>query len=549
MIKTLSIRNYALIDHLQSEFHPGLTAITGETGSGKSILLGALGLALGERAERSALHNHQSKCIVEILVDCHKGLVPFFEANDLDYAPSTIIRREITPAGKSRSFINDTPVQLNVTRKLGAQLVDIHSQHGTGLLTDSAFQLEVVDGIADHSATALAYGKAFQTWASANSKLSDFRQQLDQWKREADFNQFQLRELEALPLDKLDFETLENEVAAMERADDIQDALGSALSAMCGERGAEEQLSFARTALDRIRTISPAFEALAERLNSSIIELNDLSAELEQTANQAEADPAALEKNRSQLNALIALQQKHMVTNVQALLEKRDELRVALAASTDAEASEASLEADLNRAKATLDTLSTKLTSARKKAALQLEAELAKGLNQLGLERAKLTVQFTALETPIASGYDKVTFAFCANPGSPTLPLAKVASGGEISRVMLAVKACLAQHRNLPCLIFDEIDTGIGGEMARRMGLVLREMSSHAQVISITHQPSIAGLAHSQFKVYKSTEGEVTRTSLRGLDHQGRIQEIAEMIAGSDASESAMASARELLNP
>lgn len=549
MIKTLSIRNYALIDHLQTEFHPGLTAITGETGSGKSILLGALGLALGERADHGALHTHESKCIVEILVDCHAGLLPFFEANDLDYAPATIIRREITPAGKSRSFINDTPVQLGITRQLGSRLVDIHSQHATGLLSDSAYQLEVVDGVADHTALLTSFGTAFKTWKAAHKKLTDFREQLANWSKEVEFNRFQLRELEGLPLDGLHLETLEQEVAQMERADDIREALAAALGALQGDRGAEGQLDTAKTALDRIRDISDSFASLADRLESVRIELNDVSEELEHSSAQTEVDPSLLEQNRGQLNTLISLLQKHTVADVEALRTKRNALREALDDNNDASSSETALAQEVSDAREKLDAIGQKLTKSRMKAASKLEKELAGGLEQLGLERAKLSVEFEQTETPTSTGSDKITFAFCANPGSPSLPLAKVASGGEISRVMLAVKTCLAKHRNLPCLIFDEIDTGIGGEMARRMGLVLRELSGHAQVISITHQPAIAGLAHSQFKVHKSHEGELTRTGLRSLDQEARIREIAEMIAGSEAGESAMASARELLNP
>lgn len=548
MIQSLSIRNYALIDQLHVDMHPGMTAITGETGSGKSILLGALGLALGQRADLKALHHHESKCVVELLVRMGPEHRTFFDAYDLDYWEECIVRREITPSGKSRSFINDTPVALNVTRELAARVVDIHSQHANSILADATFQLGVLDAVAGNTEQKAAYASAFDTWQTARDAHLALREQMEQWKRDADYMAFQLRELEALPLDDLDLDALETDVARMERADEIRHAL----SAVCGhlqggDSAAEAQLAGAQQAADRIADVSPELSELADRLKSVVIEVNDLAATAEGLAQHTDSDPESLLTAREHLNALITLQQKHLADSVQALVDKRDELRNALGQTAQSDSQLEALAAAESDALESLLSRAEALSTSRTGAVPTVVADLRSMLDALGLERAVLDVDLQRMDDCGPSGRDRATFTFTANPGSPALPLTKVASGGEMSRVMLALKAALAKRRNLPCLIFDEIDTGISGEMARKMGLVLRALSTHSQLVVITHQPSIAGLAASQYKVFKTTDGQSTRTGLQVLDAESRVQEIAEMIAGSNVTEAARASARELL--
>lgn len=545
MLQSLSVRNFALIDTLDVSFESGMSAITGETGSGKSILLGALALALGERADLQSLRDNSQKCVIEIRVRLEDRLRGFFESHDLDFDAESIIRREITPGGKSRSFINDTPVQLTITKALAREVVDIHSQHANSSLLQPAAQLSLLDDFAQSDGLLNAYRAAHAQWHELQAALREKEDALAALQRDADYMAFQWKELQALALDGLNEVELEADLKRYERAQEIREALGHGAMALL-ENGALDRVSEAVQALAQIEDVSAEFEGWRARLESVRIELQDIAADLERTQDGTEDDPQRTAELRETWNSLNQLLTKHQVATAQELLEKRNTLETALNRSKHGEEDLEALRQDLARAQADLQEAGERLREHRLKAIPPFLEELTSTLKELGLERATLTFDLRPRE-PAKDGMDDATLCFSANPGMTPKPVSKVASGGEISRLMLALKASAALRRRLPCLIFDEIDAGISGEIARRMGNVLYTLGQRAQILVITHQPSIAGRADAQFKVLKIQDDAQTFTALRQLDHDARVTEIAEMIAGQPISETARASAKTLL--
>ncbi len=550
MLKHLSIKHYALIESLEIEFHSGLNMLTGETGSGKSIVLGALGLLLGERADTKAVQSGKQKCIVEgHFAVKNLSLQEFFEKQDLDYEVITSIRREVLTTGKSRAFVNDTPVKVQVLKELGMRLIDIHSQHQSIQVADPAFQLGVLDRFAGNAKERRQYRLSFREYTKTRGDVQKLVEEDRLKRKEHEFNKFQLSELEALALDAIDEGELNEKLSVLGNAEDIQQGLSSALQLLAeGDENLLDTAARMRQALSGIAEHSRQYAEMAGRLESVFIELKDLQAEMDMALVNVEVDPGELEQLESLQSRIFAQEKKHGLSGVGALLEFRDKLRKEVEQVESYGEQIAELQKVLKTKQAELMACVEKLRKSRKLAHEKLAAGITALLGTLNMPQARFEVEMRALHEPQQHGMDKLDFMFTANAGQDLRPLKEVASGGELSRLMLAIKHASAKGDPKGSIVFDEIDTGVSGEVARRMGQIMSDMSKGMQVICITHLPQIAAMGERHFKVYKeSSDGEMTRTYIHQLDEGQRIEELAEMLSGNKRTAAAIANAKDLL--
>ncbi len=552
MLADLRIDNYALIEHLHLKPSGRLTIITGETGAGKSIMLGAIGLLLGNRADTKLLFNQKNKCVVEGHFDVghHPEVLDIFRAEDLDVDDDglAILRREITPAGKSRAFVNDTPVPLEVLRRIGEHLVDIHSQHDTLLLADESYQLSLLDAYAGLLPVRARYATAYGALRAAETEGKALEKQLATQQRELDYNSFLLNELEEAKPREGEQEELEEEQKLLENAEEIKAKLTQATDALTeSEYAANSTLKSVVTMLGGLAGYADTYAALRERLQSALIEVNDIADELTAAEQRTEADPARLAEIEDRLNILYSLQRKHTVRDTAGLLTVLTELRGRVGNVQELEMRLETTRATVKTARADVQRLGQELSAGRKTAFPKFEQETRDLLAELGMPNARLVVRHEAAAQPQASGLDAVGLLFTANRGAQPQPIAKAASGGEFSRLMLAVKYLLADKTALPTIIFDEIDTGISGEVALKVARLLRQMAAQHQCLAITHLPQMAAAGDLHYFVYKEETPERTVSRLKVLDKQERITEIAQMIGGSAPGKAAVQSAKELL--
>lgn len=550
MLKHLYIKNFTLIDELDIELRQGFSVITGETGAGKSIILGAIALLLGQRADSRTIKQGAEKCVIEACFDISRyGMDDFFTDNEIDSDPEDcIIRRELMASGKSRAFINDTPVQLTMLKELGERLVDVHSQHQNLLLNKQDFQLSVVDIIAEDSQQLARYQKTYRQYQQVKQALEALKENIERNRQNADFLQFQYDELVQANLFDGEQEELEQKNDTMSHSEEIKSALYEAVHALNAEQtGIVTSLHSALSAMRQIEKVYPAAEELVQRLDSSYIELKDVSEEASGYLDDIDFDPAELEAVTNRLDRLYELEKKYHVDTIRELIQKRDELRCQLDGIENSD----EVLSDLQKRLSTLEEQALKeavtLTKIRKVAAGKVEEEMKAKLIPLGMPNVRFSIKMTS-EVLSINGQDKVAFLFSANASTPLQPVSQVASGGEIARVMLSLKAMISGAVKLPTIIFDEIDTGVSGKMAEKMAEIMKEMGNHGrQVISITHLPQIAALGNTHYKVEKKETASGTTSSMQELAPEQRIQEIAQMLSGSDISEAAIANARQLL--
>jgi DNA repair protein RecN (Recombination protein N) len=551
MLRRLYIKNYALIDLLDIDLHPGFSVITGETGAGKSIILGAIGLLLGQRADSKTIKQGADRCVIEAHFDLSRyDMKDFFDDNDIDYDDSdTIIRRELTAAGKSRAFINDTPVALSMLKELGDQLVDVHSQHQNLLLNKQDFQLSVVDILANSQTVLDDYQQHYAQLQTANSQLLQLKDDIERNRQNAEFLQFQCDELENARLVAGEQEELEQQSDTMSHAEDIKTALYEADNALNGEdTGIVHQVRTALNALNGISRVLPQAAELAERMDSCHIELRDMADEVSQLLERTDFDPAELDNINNRLDRIYELEKKYHVETIDELIAQRDQLRKQLDNIENSDEAVAELEAQCEQLKATCQQKADKLTVLRQKAAKEIECQMLKRLVPLGMPNVRFEVSITQTDLG-KKGQDSVAFLFSANTSTPLQPVAQVASGGEIARVMLSLKALISGAVKLPTIIFDEIDTGVSGKMAEQMAQIMQEMGrSERQVISITHLPQIAALGSHHYRVSKEEAKTGTTSHMQELSPEERIEEIAQMLSGSNVTAAAIANAKQLLN-
>ena len=550
MLKHLYIKNFTLIDELDIELYQGFSVITGETGAGKSIILGALGLLLGQRADSKAIKQGAEKCVIEAHFDLSRyGMTDFFEENEIEYdAADCIVRRELTASGKSRAFINDTPVQLSLLKELGEQLVDIHSQHQNLLLNKQDFQLNVVDIIAGDEKEQQLYQQAYTQYHATEKELSALKESIEQNRQNADFLQFQFEELTQANLAGGEQEELEQKSETMSHSEEIKSALYEADNALSAEQtGVVGSLRTALSAIRQIEKVLPDAGELVERLDSSYIELKDIAQEISSQMEHVDFDPAELDAINNRLDKLYDLEKKYHVETVEELIAKRDELKIQLGRIENSDETLAELQQKLATQLAQAQKAAEALTKLRTKAAKQIEKEMQGRLMPLGMPNVKFSIEMT--QEPLnANGQDKVAFLFSANTSTPLQPISQVASGGEIARVMLSLKAMISGAVKLPTIIFDEIDTGVSGKTAEKMAEIMQEMGHHErQVISITHLPQIAALGSAHYKVEKEETAKGTISRMRKLSDDERVLEIAQMLSGSNVSEAAISNAKQLL--
>lgn len=550
MLKQLYIKNFTLIDELNIQMHPGFSVITGETGAGKSIILGAIGLLLGNRADSKSIKAGRDRCVIEAHFDLSKyDMQQFFTDNDIDEDLSdTIIRRELTAAGKSRAFINDTPVSLTKMRELGEQLVDIHSQHQNLLLQKEDFQLNVVDIIAQNEKQRKNYEAAYNQYKQVNQKLNALKAEIEKNRENEDFLRFQFKELDEAQLQNGEQEELEQEYEMLSHSEDIKTALYQADNHLSGDDGnIIERLKQASEQLANIKDVYPEVTELLERIDSSYIELKDIAQEINGLTDHVEFDPARLETINERLDKLNSLQQKFHVRDLGELIETYHQLKEQLSHIDHSDENVEALEQEVAQLLEKAQKQAKELTAIRTKAAKKVEEEMKQRLIPLGIPNVRFCISLT--EKPLShDGGDKVSFLFSANKSTPLQPVTQVASGGEIARVMLSLKAMISGAVKLPTIIFDEIDTGVSGKIAEKMAQIMVEMGNHErQVLSITHLPQIAAMGSHHYKVSKEETDEGTISRMTELSQQERIQEIAQMLSGSDVSEAALANAKELL--
>ncbi len=550
MLLKLSINNYTLISAAEIGFRSGFTVVTGETGAGKSIMLGALSLILGKRADPSVLMDKGKKCIVEGAFDISRlNLNSFFEENDLDYESITILRREINPAGKSRAFVNDTPVNLNLLKTLGSRLVDIHSQHQTQLLNETGFQLELFDAYVNQPKLQHTYELLYRQYRESQRKLSGLQQKNEQSRRDEDYFRFQLNELESAALNADELAVLEEKNKLLTHAVEIKTAVDMTVSFLKEDDTAVlEQLGRLKETFARLSEYHSTIAGFAERLQSSYIELTDLAAEIENFASQSGFDPAELQQVEERLDTLYGLQQKHRVAGIDELIALREEYRQKLETISGLEEDMTAEKQHLAEISQKLGKAAMKLRAAREQKIPRFEKEVEALLQQMGMKEAQFRVQVEKLETFAPRGKEALTFYFNANKGGVPAPIAKTASGGELSRLMLALKSLVHQAGVLPTIIFDEIDAGVSGDIAGKLGNILKRMSTHIQVMSITHLPQIASRADVHLKVFKRIEKDKTLTEIVSLRAEDRLEEIAKMLSDEEVTEVSRAAALELLN-
>ena len=550
MLNQLSIQNFALIDQVEIDFSGGLSVITGETGAGKSILLGALGLILGKRANHSVLKDTSRKCIVEGVFDLRGyKLSVFFDKNDLDYSDSSILRREINGNGKSRSFINDTPCTLDVLKKLGSQLIDIHSQQQTLQLNDSQFQLKIVDALAGNDKLLSSYQKDFVVYQNLKSRIQSFEQELAEAKQQEDYLNFQFKELEELNLKVGENDVLEQEQKRFANSEDILKNLSEAQSLLTDkEDNIIGQLSALKQCMQQSEQYDSDFTELLGRVSSMLIELQDVSSEVEGKSQDFEYDPERHRVVEERLGDIHRLQKKHVCSDADTLIEIKENIESQLLAVSNSDEQLKSLEKELDQIKEKLATQASKLTKKRKASLPSFQTKVEETLQSLGIPFACLRVEHQNQNDFTKSGKDSFDFLFSANKGIDPAKVSKTASGGETSRLMLAIKEIIAQHQQLPTILFDEIDTGVSGEIAEKMGTILAKIGKQRQVISITHLPQLAAKGEHHYFVYKDVVNDRSSTQLKKLTDDERISELAKMLSGSTLTEAALNNAKELLH-
>jgi len=550
MLQKLSIRNYALIDSVDLELDKGLNIITGETGAGKSIMLGALSLILGQRAETKYFYNQEKKCVIEGQFKLSgTGLQSFFEESDVDFHEESILRREISIDGKSRAFINDTPVTLSVMKQIGEKLIDIHSQHATAEVNDPGFQLSVVDTLADHLPLLTEYRQKFKLYKKNLQHLLNIQSSADEARSRQDYEQFLFNELENANLKAGEQGQLEIELEALNNSESIKRGLLNAYNLIDGEETAV--LPILKEVVSQIQTIekfNPLYNSLNERLRSALIEIKDIAQEASGLEEDIVFNPARIEDINLRLDTIYTLQQKHRVTTVEELIVIQSELSDNLSTllNSDEEIERLIKEIDLLRTE--LEVIANKLSKNRSKAITVAENQVGQILVRVGMPNAKIKIEQTVVTNLNKDGKDMISLLFSANTGQPPAPVSKVASGGELSRLMLAIKSIISKHTSLPTLIFDEIDTGISGETALRVGDVIGELEHNMQVICITHLPQIAAKGTAHYFVYKDEQKNRTTTAIRRLSQTERIAAIAEMLSGKNPGESALKNAEDLLS-
>ena len=551
MLKQLYIKNFTLIDELDMMFHPGFSVITGETGAGKSIILGAIALLLGQRADSKQIKSGAERCIIEAHFDLsHYDLLPFFKENDIDYdAEDCILRRELTAAGKSRAFINDTPVALTAIKQLGQALLDIHSQHQNLMLREEDFQLSVVDIIAKDDKALAEYQSAFDEYTKAKKRLEQMQSDIERNAENEDFMRFQLNELREANLSEGIQEELEQESETLSHVEDIKGTLFTAESLIGGEsdRTVVESIKEASRALTGIADVYADAAELAERLDSCAIELKDIAQDLSQKAEYVEFDPQRLEDINNRLDTIYSLQKKHRVSTVEELLSIEQDLAEQLSHIENSDEELQQLATEVEQLHKKCIDKATALTKQRRKAAAAIEKEMKERLVPLGIPKVRFSIAID--EKPLSqNGGDKVSFLFSANTSTEMRPVSEIASGGEIARVMLSIKAMISGAVKLPTIIFDEIDTGVSGKIAEQMGMIMQEMANgNRQVISITHLPQIAARGTTHYKVYKEETQKGTVSTMTMLSDDERVQEIAQMLSGSDITDAAISNAKVLL--
>ena len=552
MIQRLFIRNYALIDSLEIDFRPGFTVLTGETGAGKSIILGALSLILGQRADSKAIKDAAQKTVIEGTFDVSAyEMRSFFEENDLDYEPSgiCILRRELSPAGKSRAFVNDTPVSLTVLKELGEQLIDIHSQHQNLLLGDNRFQLRMIDIWAGDESLLSQYRTEYKRYCDLRDSLDRLRRASEENRKEEDYLRFQYDQLCEARLQPGEQSLLEDEQEMLTHAGEIKNALFSVAQYLGGDEGvALLQMKECQSVLRSLLRIYPAVEPLSERIESAYIEMKDILGEIEDRQETVSVDPIRLQEVESRLDLIYGLQQKHHVSAIDELLSLQADLQQRLEAIDHSDEQITELRRKLSEQEKSLHTLAERLSAARHEASVGFTEKLIERARPLGMPHLRFEVEWKSKEGFDTDGTESVRYLFSANKNRPMESVADIASGGEISRLMLTIKSLAADAAALPTIIFDEIDTGVSGEIADKMGEIMAGMAHYMQVVAITHLPQVASRGEYHYRIYKNDEGETTQTCIEPLDDTRRAEEIARMLSGTQLTEAALKNARELLN-
>ena len=550
MLASISIKNYALINELHIDFSSGLSIITGETGAGKSILLGALGLVLGNRADSSTLKNTTRKCIVEAILSVEKyNLQDFFETEDIDYEINTIIRREILPSGKSRAFVNDTPVTLSVLTALRSKLIDIHSQHQTLQVSDQQFQFQLLDAFANNESKLASYQRGLTQYTSEKKKLEEILQAQREANLQYDYNSHLYNELLEANLVEDEQEVLEEKLEKINNVEEIKQNLSEALQLTTDDTiGIQNLLYSLENKLTKIAPYSKEYQELSERISSVKIELDDIVSELESANEQVDFNPLEATQLNDRLQLIYNLQKKHYVNSISALLLILEELSTKVSTVENAEQRLLDQETIVTEIANKLDAIALKISEARKRIIPTVSKQLEAILDNLGMSHARFQIKNNITEQYYKNGKDVLSFLFSANKGGQFGELKKVASGGELSRIMLAIKKVMSENSQLPTIIFDEIDSGVSGEISNKMAHIMSQMSQQMQVITITHLPQIAAKGNQHYKVYKEELNNTTTTSLKQLSEDERIVEIAEMLSGKNISDSALTHARELLN-
>ena len=550
MLTSLSIKNYALIDNLQVDFNDGFSIITGETGAGKSILLGGLSLILGKRADLSSLKDTEQKCVIEAVFNIKNyKLQMLFKAEDFDYEDQTIIRREILPSGKSRAFVNDSPVNLNSLQLLGERLIDIHSQHETLQLTSNDFQFQIIDALADNDDELQSYKAELKAYKALKKELQELLNFQSEAIKEHDYNTFLLHELTEANLVVGDLELLEEEYETLNNIEGIKEKLSEAYQLLNEENiGILSTLTSLKNTLQKLATFSSKYDDLFKRVNTTLIEMDDVYAEVDVLHENLEADPNRLAVIDAKLRVLHNLMQKHASTRISELIDIKNQLEEKVAFTENLDGSIDKKRLEIEAKTNVLNTISKTIHTKRSKIIPELKTQLETILASLGMPNAQFKIDLIYENEFLPNGKDALSFLFSANKGGNFNELKKAASGGELSRIMLAIKSVLAKYIQLPTIMFDEIDTGVSGEISNKMGDIMLGMSKNMQVFSITHLPQIAAKGHSHFKVFKEDVNNVTQTNLVKLNHDERIVEISQMLGGLEMSASAIAHAKELLN-
>lgn len=549
MLSRIFIQNFALIDRLEIDLKTGLQVITGETGAGKSIILGALRLIMGERADAKSFAKADSKSIVETEFCIDESFKSFFDNKDLDYEPQTIIRREISPGGKSRAFINDVPVTLDILKELSSRLIDIHSQFETSDLFTESFQFGILDGLAKNSSLLSDYQNMYNEYLKAKKDIDQLKKTLSESNKESDYKNFLLTELEEANLDQIDFSDLQNQLSIQENADQISEQLSQSLSKLNAEEfGILPGLFDIRNKISKLSELSSDYEELSLRLEASYLEMKDINAELEEKAENLDINPTLLQQLLTSINRINALFLKHQTDDIQGLIAIREELTASQNSLEDIENLIDEKEKLISKAEIQLQNLSKNLTESRLKHATDLENKAKEIFHKLGLEKAILKIDITDSPQFNTFGKNAIQILFQANSGFPLKPIQNAVSGGERSRVMLAIKKIMAENNALPTLILDEIDTGVSGRIAEEMGKLMQEMANDLQLIVITHLAQVAAKGNENYKVVKYDENGITKTSIVTLSDEEKLNEIAQLISGSKITDAAISQAKELIN-